>query len=25
VPETVFVERLPPERIFGYAQRWLCE
>ena len=24
-PETVFVERLPPERIFGYAQRWLCE
>jgi len=25
VPETVFLERLPPERIFGYAQRWLCE
>ena len=24
-PETVFLERLPPERIFGYAQRWLCE
>ena len=25
VPETVFLERLPPERIFGYAQGWLCE
>jgi len=24
-PETVFFERLPPERVFGYAQRWLCE
>lgn len=24
-PEIVFFERLPPERIFGYAQRWLCE
>lgn len=23
-PETVFVERSPPERIFVYAQRLLC-
>lgn len=25
VLDTVFVERLPPERIFSYTQRWLCE